>query len=181
GKQQGGNRIRLSYTTAPHPGIRFLKPTLSVPSAQRTELHKQELAAYFRAVTPLLQPNRDRLARVRESLNNLEIPTTLVMKQTAKPRRSHVLLRGNFLNLGKEVWPGVPASLHALAGMGRNRLALARWLVDPNNPLVARATVNRFWEQIFGHGIVETGEDFGARGESPSHPDLLDWLATEFM
>jgi hypothetical protein len=180
-QQQVANRIRLSFTIAEHPGIRFLKPTLSIPSAQRTELHKQELAAYFRAVTPLLQPNRDRLARVRESLHNLEIPTTLVMKQTAQPRRSHVLLRGNFLNLGKEVWPGVPASLHPLAGMGRNRLALARWLVDPNNPLVARATVNRFWEQIFGHGIVETSEDFGARGEPPSHPDLLDWLATEFM
>lgn len=180
-QQQMASRIRLSFTTAEHPGIRLMKPTLSIPSSQRTDLHKQELAAYFRAVTPLLQPVRDRLALVRESLNNLEIPTTLVMKQSAQPRRSHVLLRGNFLNHGKEVWPGVPASLHPLVGVRRNRLALARWLVDLNNPLVARVTVNRFWEQIFGRGIVETSEDFGTRGESPSHPELLDWLATEFV
>jgi hypothetical protein len=80
------------------------------------------------------------------------------------------------------VAPGTPASLHPfLTNQPLNRLGFARWLVDTNNPLTARVMMNRFWEQYFGHGIVETVEEFGKQGESPSHPELLDWLATEFM
>ena len=174
-------RFHLSITTAEHPGIRLMKPILSLPASARTGPEKQTLAAYFRSISPLLQPTRDRLAQVRRSLNTLEIPTTLVMKQRAEPRRTQIHLRGNFLHKGKQVWPAVPSSLHPLPrDAPLNRLGLARWLVDRNNPLVARVTVNRFWEQIFGRGIVESGEDFGTRGEPPTHPHLLDWLATEF-
>jgi hypothetical protein len=93
-----------------------------------------------------------------------------------------VLVKGNFLNKGDKVEPGVPAAFHPLTGDAEhNRLGLARWLVDRDNPLTARVAVNRFWAQLFGQGIVETEEDFGTQGTLPSHPELLDWLAVEFM
>ena len=182
GNQHGTRRFHLSVTTAENPGIRMEKSILSIPPSRRTDAQQQELAAYYRCITPLLQPTRDRLAEVRQSLNGLEIATTLVMMQRAEPRTTHIHLRGNFLHKGKQVWPGVPAILHPMpGGVPRNRLSLSRWLVDRDNPLVARVTVSRFWEQIFGRGIVETSEDFGGRGEPPTHPKLIDWLATEFM
>src|SRR5207249_6561224 len=108
--------------------------------------------------------------------------TSLVMKESAEPRTTYVHVRGNFLDKGKEVTPGVPAILPPLpADQPTNRLALARWLVSSENPLTARVTVNRLWERVFGTGIVKTSEDFGKQGELPSHPELLDWLACEFM
>ena len=182
GNQEVAWRFRLSITTAKHPGLRLMKDLLPIPSAQRTAAQKQQLAAYYRSVNPLLQPIRDRLARARKSLNSLQIPTTLVIQQRAEPRKTYVHLRGNFLHKGKRVWPDVPASLHPFRpGLPQNRFDLARWLVDRDNPLVARVTVNRFWQEIFGRGIVETSGDFGTRGEPPIHPQLLDWLANEFM
>ncbi|MFN8008723.1 MAG: DUF1553 domain-containing protein [Terriglobia bacterium] len=91
-------------------------------------------------------------------------------------------IKGAYLSKGEKVEAGFPASLHPSATNGPlNRLQLAHWLVDENNPLVARVTVNRLWEQLFGRGIVETDEDFGTKGERPTHPELLDWLATEFV
>ncbi|WP_128548879.1 DUF1553 domain-containing protein, partial [Larkinella soli] len=94
----------------------------------------------------------------------------------------HVFERGNWLVKGREVKPDVPKSLPPLpADLPRNRLGLARWMVSPNNPLTARVAVNRFWEQLFGTGLVETVEDFGTQGLPPTHRELLDWLAAEFM
>ncbi len=108
--------------------------------------------------------------------------STMVMRELPQPRKTKVMLRGNFKNLGDEVAPGVPARLHPLpANEPPNRLALAKWLVDANNPLTARVTVNRIWARYFGKGFVETSEEFGAQGEPPTHPELLDYLAVEFM
>lgn len=111
-----------------------------------------------------------------------QIVTTMVMAEMEKPRETHVLGRGDYRNLGEKVTPGVPAALPPMpAGAPANRLGLAQWLVDPSNPLTARVAVNRLWQTFFGTGLVKTAEDFGSQGEAPSHPELLDWLATEFI
>ncbi len=111
-----------------------------------------------------------------------EIPTVMVMSEMSKPRETFVLGRGDYRNQTAKVTAGVPAVLNPLpADAPPNRLGLARWLVDPANPLTARVTVNRYWQMIFGTGLVRTSEDFGSQGEPPSHPALLDWLAVEFV
>lgn len=107
---------------------------------------------------------------------------SLVMQDLDRPRHTHVLKRGNFLDPGERVTPGTPAILPPLPkGEPPNRLALARWLVSRDNPLTARVNVNRWWAEIFGRGLVGTPEDFGVKGDRPTHPELLDWLAVEFM
>jgi mono/diheme cytochrome c family protein len=156
---------------------------LKVAPAGRTAQQSNEISDYFRSQTTELKTVRDQLAELRKAQETLheEIPTTLVMSERAEPRETHVLVRGNFLNPAEKVTPGVPAILPPLPeGQPANRVTLARWLVSPNNPLTARVTMNRFWEQIFGRGLVETVEDFGTQGERPTHPELLDWLGTEF-
>ncbi len=108
--------------------------------------------------------------------------TVPVMRQLPddKKRVTKVQIRGNYLSTGDEVSEGIPAAFHPLPkDLPPNRLSLARWLVDDNNPLTARVVANRHWEQIFGSGIVRTSEEFGSQGELPSHPQLLDWLAVE--
>ncbi|MDA7887349.1 DUF1553 domain-containing protein [bacterium] len=112
------------------------------------------------------------------------VPATMVMQEMPQPRPVYVLERGEYDKPNKErpVSPGVPSAIGTLDVDGpQNRLGLARWLVSSEQPLTARVTVNRFWQRLFGVGIVKTSEDFGAQGEYPSHPDLLDWLAVEFM
>jgi hypothetical protein len=111
------------------------------------------------------------------------IPTSMVLKEREKPRETFVHKRGNFLDHGPKVEPQTPAVLNPLnfAGEHANRLDLARWLVDPANPLTPRVTVNRWWQRLFGRGIVETENDFGTQGALPSHPQLLDWLAVELV
>ena len=105
-----------------------------------------------------------------------------VMVEMAEPRPTFVAKRGDFLAKGEEVLAATPASLHPFSkDLPRNRLGLAKWLVDPANPLVARAHVNRLWIELFGQGLVTTPEDFGTQGERPSHPELLDWLAATFV
>lgn len=108
--------------------------------------------------------------------------TAQVMVERAEPRETHLLVRGNFEHKGRRVSPGLPAALGRIRdGEKVDRLSFARWLVDGKNPLVARVFVNRLWQQFFGTGLVRTVEDFGNRGEFPSHPELLDWLAVEFV
>jgi hypothetical protein len=106
----------------------------------------------------------------------------MVMQEAAIPRDAFVLKRGAYDNHGDQIEPGVPGFLPPFqSDWPNNRLGLARWLVSPGNPLTARVIVNRFWQMYFGSGLVKTVEDFGSQGEAPSNPDLLDWLATEFV
>lgn len=110
------------------------------------------------------------------------VPSTMVMAEMKTPRETFVLARGDYRNKTEKVQPGVPAVLPPLPkDAPPNRLTLAKWLVDPQHPLTSRVAVNRFWQMHFGTGIVKTQEDFGVQGEPPVHPELLDWLATEFV
>ena len=122
----------------------------------------------------VLQARKEDLVKV--------IPTAMVMAEMKKPRETYILARGDYRNQTEKVQPGVPAMLPPLPeGAPLNRLTLAKWLVDPAHPLTSRVAVNRYWQTYFGYGIVKTQEDFGVQGEPPTHPELLDWLATEFV
>lgn len=122
----------------------------------------------------------------RDSLNKLAkvesngTPVILEMNPN-RARKTHVFIRGNWMVHGDEVKPAMPASLPGMKNYPANRLGFAQWLVSKDNPLTARVMVNRFWEQLFGNGIVESLEDFGTMGAKPSHPEMLDWLAVQFM
>jgi hypothetical protein len=155
---------------------------LDTPPARRSREQTQQLAKHFRSITPELKPIRDEIARLEKE--RPETPTVPVMVELSgdKQRPTRILRKGNFLDPGESVKPGVPQALHPLpSGAPVNRLTLAKWLVDRQNPLTARVAVNRYWAQLFGTGIVETEEDFGTQGELPSHHALLDWLAVRYM
>jgi mono/diheme cytochrome c family protein len=130
---------------------------------------------------PELKALREKLNKHRRARPKLV--RTMIMRELPQPRVSYVHLGGDFTRRGIEVKPGVPAALPPLEteNANPNRLDLARWLVSRKNPLTARVTVNRYWQHFFGKGLVETEDDFGTQGEKPSHPELLDWLAVEFM
>jgi hypothetical protein len=111
-----------------------------------------------------------------------KLPAAIVMVERQKPKDTFILMRGAYDKPGEQVTADTPAVLPALPPEApRNRLGLAQWLVSKEHPLTARVTVNRLWQSIFGAGLVRSSEDFGAQGELPSHPELLDWLAGEFM
>jgi hypothetical protein len=121
------------------------------------------------------------LRREREELTE-SFPTVMVMQEREERRDTHLLIRGAYDAPGEKVEPGIPALLPPLPDEApNNRLGFARWLVDPSNPLTARVTVNRFWQMFFGAGLVKSVENFGSQGDWPTHPELLDWLATEFV
>jgi Protein of unknown function (DUF1553)/Protein of unknown function (DUF1549)/Planctomycete cytochrome C len=186
---QGIGRFRVSVSKAANPleGAELaprLRRVLDIPAGARSTAQAEELGTTFRAGTPLLKPTRDALAAARKGLAALEIPSTLVMRERPGFERPsfELRVRGSFAAKAERVYARTPAALHPMReDQPVNRLGLARWLVDENNPLVARVAVNRLWEQMFGRGLVETSEDFGTQGAPPSHPELLDWLATEFV
>ena len=143
-------------------------------------------AISFSGTLPLTDPYTvRRTARSSKQSTRLEkeILTTMVMSELDKPRDTFILARGDYRNKTDKVEPGTPAVLPPLPKTeGRpNRLTLAKWLVDPSHPLTASVAVNRYWQLYFGTGLVKTAENFGSQGEPPSHPELLDWLATEFV
>jgi len=187
GSQHTIGRFRLSVTAAPRPLSLVQVPdavvkALAIPAEKRTPAQKDEIARYYRSIAPDLQPARDRLAVLRKEEADIKPATTLILRELPKPREAYIHLRGNHKSKGEVVGPAVPAKLHPLkTESAPNRLALAKWLVDADNPLVGRVTMNRLWSQYFGRGLVETSEDFGLQGDLPTHPELLDWLATEFV
>jgi hypothetical protein len=162
-----------------------IQAILDAPSHKRTKQQRAELRKFYRThVSVAGRQLQDRLTNLRQAQKELDkkIPTTMVMQEMPKPRETFMLIRGQYDKKGEKVTPGVPASLLPLPrGAPANRLGFARWLVDPAQPLTARVIVNRYWQMFFGTGLVKTAEDFGSQGELPSHPQLLDWLAVEFM
>jgi len=150
----------------------------------RTEDQEKKVSDYFLTVASSLQSARDELKQAKEEKKKLDITSALVMRERPTFDRPYdfIRIRGGFSAKADKVYANVPAILPPLSeDIMPNRLGLARWLVSKDNPLTARVAVNRIWEQYFGHGIVETSEDFGTQGQRPSHPELLDWLAVEFM
>jgi hypothetical protein len=178
-------RFRLSATTQPtplraDPFTAAQRKLLAIPASQRTPEQRRELFSLFRLSDPAF-------AKVNMEIDNTltnwpYAPTTLALQQRTVPRPAHIFKRGDWLRPGEEVQPGVPAILHPFPeGAPRNRLGFAKWLVDRRSPTTARVIVNRLWQAYFGQGLVTTPEDFGTRVDAPSHPELLDWLACEFM
>jgi hypothetical protein len=158
----------------------------AIAPAQRNHAQSAKLALSFlaQAAPENVQSSLRELTSAEQQREKFydSIPTVMVMEDAQKPRDTFLLKRGAYDAPGEPVSPGVPEILmQPKPDWPKNRLGLARWLVDPSNPLTARVTVNRYWQSYFGLGIVKTVDDFGAQGEWPVHPELLDWLAAEFM
>ncbi len=166
-----------------------VKSALKTEREQRSDAHKKTLRDYYlrkvndeaREVFGLLEEDVADIAMKTKKIEDA-IPYTLISEETPKAPVAHVLIRGDFQNKGAEVERGVPVVLPPLPkDAPSNRLGLARWLVRPDHPLTPRVTVNRLWAQMFGDGLVRSIGDFGTQGDFPSHPELLDWLASEFV
>ena len=162
-----------------------LKAALAVPRAERDRASDRLFLEQFlrHSEGELATPHREAIAEIERELP--EIPSTMVIREQVRPRETRLLVAGDFTRPGDLVLADVPEVLPALPDVRdeerRSRLDLARWIVDPSNPLTSRVAVNRIWQSYFGRGLVETDEDFGSQGAPPSHPDLLDWLALEFV
>ncbi|MEX0703531.1 MAG: PSD1 and planctomycete cytochrome C domain-containing protein [Planctomycetales bacterium] len=193
GSQHSIGRFRLSATTTPRPvsasggdGLpKNIRTILDLPKEKRSPKQRDELAAYYRTIAPLLESVRQQAAALEKERKALvdSIPTTLI-SIAVNPRTVRVLPRGNWMDdSGEVVAPAIPSFLGALEIEERRptRLDLARWFVDEKNPLTARVFVNRLWKLMYGEGIVDTPDDFGSQGSPPTHPELLDWLAVEFV
>jgi hypothetical protein len=175
----------------------FYGPTLDLPvgdqALQQQHTLKQKISVLQKQLTQLQQTTdadasqiaelKTQLADLNQRLKDCEPDTTLVMVEMQQPRETFVFTRGDYEQPGDRVSPGTPESLPSAADVPPtgDRLELARWLTSPSNPLLARVTVNRWWADLFGIGLVATPEDFGTQADTPSHPELLDWLAAEFV
>ncbi len=183
-------RWRISVTRAtnvvadPLPdGVREI---LKIPGDQRTPAQIATVFSYWRTTVPSFNETNDKIEALWKQWPEGAPTLTLVARRDRRPgdenRATHILKRGDWLKPAGEVTAGVPSYLHPLpANADRSRLTFARWLVDRKSPTTARVFVNRMWQEYFGTGIVNTPEDFGMQSETPSHPELLDWLACEFM
>ncbi len=158
-------------------------PVITKSRGHRGEEERGDLARFYKeyyAVDYLRSEAALAEARRKKDAFYGEIPSTMIMEEMQPGRDTFVLVRGDFRNPGEPVTAGTPAFLPPLPAGPTNRLALARWLVAPEHPLMARTTVNRYWAMFFGNGLVKTANDLGSQGEWPSHPELLDWLAVQF-
>ena len=158
-----------------------IRPLLN--SLSKNPEEQKKLTDYFRSIAPILAPLQAELAKLEKVQPKLTAVPILQELDNTKKRKTTILVKGNFLTPGTPVTAGVPAAFHPLKTNNTepNRLDLAKWIVDPNNPLTARVEANRLWGLIFGRGIVESEEDFGTQGSLPTHPELLDFLALEFI
>jgi hypothetical protein len=149
---------------------------------ERAAAERKKLQAAFDKHDPELTRIDQHISRLEKQIQESK-PTTLVMVEMEQPRETFILTRGDYENPADRVEPGTPEELPPISGFQRtgDRLELAKWLTSPENPLLARVTVNRWWGEFFGTGIVNTAEDFGTQADDPSHPELLDWLATELI
>ncbi|MDB5390980.1 MAG: hypothetical protein JWM11_6626 [Planctomycetaceae bacterium] len=174
-----------SKSTLPPPVLEVAK----LEADKRNDDQKKILRNYFlenvyAKTKPTFEPLKKQVADLQKQRTDFDnaIPTTLVMADMAQARETFILVRGAYNKKADKVTAGVPAIFPPVPkDAPMNRLGLAKWLVEPSHPMTARVTINRFWQQLFGAGIVKTSEDFGAQGQWPTHPELLDWLATEFI
>lgn len=183
-------RFRLSATGHPSAARlteipRELATILALPADKRDAAQKATVTEhYLREISPGSAADRKTLTDFKQQLAALQPSTVPILRELpeGKRRKTHLHLRGNYLTHGDEVTEGTPKAIFPLPEEGaKNRLTLARWLVDPANPLTARVIANRYWESMFGIGIVRTSEEFGAQGDAPTHPELLDWLAVDLV
>jgi hypothetical protein len=181
-------RFRIFGTDSSSPSVALpasVADILEKPDSERSDAEKATLVSFYAKSNPGTIAYNKKLAGLKEQLVALKPMTSVpVMRElpAAKQRKTHIQLRGSYQSLGEEVMAGVPAVFGSLPeGVAADRLAMAKWLVQKDNPLTARVVANRFWENLFGVGIVLTSEEFGSQGERASHPELLDWLAIEFM
>ncbi len=167
-----------------------IRDAIKAEADKRNDDQKKQIRDYFLTniyakSQPVLAPLNAKIESLNKQRADIDgaIPSTMVMADMPQLRETNILIRGAYNKKGDKVTHGVPAALGGKLPEGApvNRLSLAKWLVDPAHPLSSRVTVNRFWQQFFGRGLVKTSEDFGVQGEWPTHPELLDWLATEFQ
>jgi hypothetical protein len=196
-RQEGGGLDRFERTFFPRAAEKSaeqsekavklpqaIKDILKLPASRRGRGQLAQLEKQWENGAPEYLKHLQQFRTTVEARDNFNrnLPRVMVMEDMPKPRTTYMLDKGLYDKRGEVVTAAVPARLLPLpAEAPRNRLGLARWLVAADNPLTARVTVNRFWQQFFGIGLAKTPEDFGVQGEKPSHPELLDWLAAEFV
>ncbi len=176
----GGFYFNVGESTLPES----VQSILKIAASARTAAQLKQIRDYYLSAFPpaLLKEDQDKIAKLEKERDafRTNLPRVMVMSD-AMPRKTHILERGNYEMPRAEVEPDVPASLTSLtAGVPKNRLGLAQWLINPDNPLTARVQVNRIWQLFFGTGLVKTSENFGTQSDLPIHPQLLDWLAVDF-
>ncbi len=184
--QIGRFRVAITAADADVLSLPIAVRTALVTAADgRSESQAKAVREHYQTLDPERVPLAAQIADLKKRQKQIERATTstLVMREREEPRATHIHLRGDFLRHGAAVQPDVPDVLPPLRARGQraDRLDFAHWLVDENNPLTARVTVNRIWQRHFGQGLVATENDFGTQGDPPSHPELLDWLARQFM
>ncbi len=176
---EGTTSVSTATGDAPPSPPQEIADALAIAADKRDQKQKDQLQAYHRGLSAEWKATDERLEALKRQFG--DVSTTVPIMRDGTLRPSFIYHRGEFQSPGDPVTPGMPAALHPLpAGAPTNRLGLAQWLVDAENPLAARVAVNRLWQELFGGGIVETAEEFGTQGGPPSHPELLDWLAVEY-
>ncbi len=183
-KQHTMGRFRVALASGPFLPAE-VAAALNTPAGRRSKAQRQKITDHFRnTVSRDYRKLNAAVVNANDAVASFEnsLPQVMVMEEMPRPRETFIHVRGNYDKFGDRVYPGVPDLFGPLpTDAPANRLALARWIVGPQNPLTARVAVNRYWQLFFGAGLVKTTEDFGIQGEKPSHPELLDWLAAEFI